>query len=216
MVYQEPCKEVRRRISAAIHGWDRPLQTFIYPGFDCGSLGGSQRPNKSKFSCLLKFARWPAGSAATSSLERYKTVRYSHILTGLPPHPQGPKHPALCPNNPFLGLLPRAWCWPRKKRESEAESRDPLEWAVLFFFHGAAFQSSPLGSWEATNQKRTPVRTAQNVHQTPIPKCLQDAAVQHMSIPGRVGQLDGGLLSKREPRAQGKASAKKTELDMPT
>ena len=39
MVYPEPCTGVGRRISAAICGWDRPLLTFIYPGFDCGSYG---------------------------------------------------------------------------------------------------------------------------------------------------------------------------------
>ena len=37
MVYPEPCKELRRRISAAISGWDCLLPTFICPGFDCGS-----------------------------------------------------------------------------------------------------------------------------------------------------------------------------------
>ena len=31
MVYPEPCTGLRRRISAAIYGWDRPLLTFIYP-----------------------------------------------------------------------------------------------------------------------------------------------------------------------------------------
>ena len=31
-------QELRRRISAAIYGWDCPLLTFIYPGFDCGSV----------------------------------------------------------------------------------------------------------------------------------------------------------------------------------
>ena len=29
MVYPEPCKELRRRVSVAIHSWDCPL-TFIY------------------------------------------------------------------------------------------------------------------------------------------------------------------------------------------
>ena len=38
VVIPELCKEFRRRISAAISGWDRPLLTFIYPGFDCDSL----------------------------------------------------------------------------------------------------------------------------------------------------------------------------------
>ena len=38
MVYPEPCKELRRRNSAAVSGWDCPLPTFIYPGFDCGSV----------------------------------------------------------------------------------------------------------------------------------------------------------------------------------
>ena len=33
MVDPEPCKEPRRRISAAIYGWDRPL-TFTSPGFE--------------------------------------------------------------------------------------------------------------------------------------------------------------------------------------
>ena len=26
-----------KKAAAAICGWDRPLLTFIYPGFDCGS-----------------------------------------------------------------------------------------------------------------------------------------------------------------------------------
>ena len=30
-------QELRMRISATISGWDCPLLTFIYPGFDCGS-----------------------------------------------------------------------------------------------------------------------------------------------------------------------------------
>ena len=36
MVYPEACKELRRRISATISGWDCPLLTFIYkyPGFE--------------------------------------------------------------------------------------------------------------------------------------------------------------------------------------
>ena len=39
MVIPEPCTGIRRRISAALfYGWDRPLLTFIYPGFDCGSV----------------------------------------------------------------------------------------------------------------------------------------------------------------------------------
>ena len=44
MVHPEPCKEIRRRISAAIYGWDWPLLIFIYPGF-----GGSRLrpPNRS-------------------------------------------------------------------------------------------------------------------------------------------------------------------------
>ena len=41
VVIPEPCTGLRRRISAAIYGWDRPLLTFIYPGFDCGSPGPS-------------------------------------------------------------------------------------------------------------------------------------------------------------------------------
>ena len=32
-------KGIRRWISAAIYVWDPPLQTFIYPGFECGSPG---------------------------------------------------------------------------------------------------------------------------------------------------------------------------------
>ena len=34
MVHPEPCKELGRRIFAAISGWDRPLLTFIYLGFE--------------------------------------------------------------------------------------------------------------------------------------------------------------------------------------
>ena len=39
MVDPEPCKELNRRISSAIYGWDCPLLTFTYeyPGFDCDS-----------------------------------------------------------------------------------------------------------------------------------------------------------------------------------
>ena len=39
MVDPEPCKELRRRNSAAISGWEHPLLTFIYPSFDCFSAG---------------------------------------------------------------------------------------------------------------------------------------------------------------------------------
>ena len=39
MVNPELCKGLRRRISAAIYGWDCPLLSFIYPGFDCSSIG---------------------------------------------------------------------------------------------------------------------------------------------------------------------------------
>ena len=35
----QQCTGLRRRISAAIFGWDRPSLTFIYPGFDCDSNG---------------------------------------------------------------------------------------------------------------------------------------------------------------------------------
>ena len=34
MVDLEPCKEIPRRISAAIYGWDGPLLTFIHPRFE--------------------------------------------------------------------------------------------------------------------------------------------------------------------------------------
>ena len=37
MVYPEPCKRIKKA-AAAISGWDCPLLTFIYPGFDCGSF----------------------------------------------------------------------------------------------------------------------------------------------------------------------------------
>ena len=43
MVYPELRKALRRRISAAIYGWDCPLLTVIYPGFHCGS-GVASRP----------------------------------------------------------------------------------------------------------------------------------------------------------------------------
>ena len=40
MVDPEPCKDLRRRMSAAIHGWDRPLLTFTHPAFeDVAHLG---------------------------------------------------------------------------------------------------------------------------------------------------------------------------------
>ena len=55
MVIPEPCTGLRRRNSAAIYGWDRPLLTFIYPGFDCGSNGltnlGITNP------CCLRFGK---------------------------------------------------------------------------------------------------------------------------------------------------------------
>ena len=34
MVYPEPGKELRRRISAAMYGWDNPFLTFLDPGFE--------------------------------------------------------------------------------------------------------------------------------------------------------------------------------------
>ena len=34
LVDPEPCKEIPRRISATIYGWDCPLLTFIYQGFE--------------------------------------------------------------------------------------------------------------------------------------------------------------------------------------
>ena len=37
MMNPEPCGELKRRISATIYGWDCPLLTFIYPGFDSDS-----------------------------------------------------------------------------------------------------------------------------------------------------------------------------------
>ena len=33
MVHPEPCKRTKKA-AAAIYGWDRPLLTFIYPGFE--------------------------------------------------------------------------------------------------------------------------------------------------------------------------------------
>ena len=38
----------------AIYGWDRPLLTFIYPGFDCGSYSVSSHEQ------LLQGGRWQA------------------------------------------------------------------------------------------------------------------------------------------------------------
>ena len=40
MIDPKPGKEIPRRIAATIYGDpDRPLLTFIYPGFDCNSAG---------------------------------------------------------------------------------------------------------------------------------------------------------------------------------
>ena len=47
VVIPEPCTGLGRRISAAIYGWDRPLLTFIYPGFDCGPHGLMRAPQAS-------------------------------------------------------------------------------------------------------------------------------------------------------------------------
>ena len=38
-VYPEMCKELINTAAAPVYCWDDPLQTFIYPGFDCGSVG---------------------------------------------------------------------------------------------------------------------------------------------------------------------------------
>ena len=36
-----------KKAAAGISGWDRPLLTFIYPGFHCGSTGNNERiPNQ--------------------------------------------------------------------------------------------------------------------------------------------------------------------------
>ena len=32
-------QELRTHMSAAMYGWDWPVLSFIYPGFDCGSSG---------------------------------------------------------------------------------------------------------------------------------------------------------------------------------
>ena len=36
IVYPEPNKELKIE---GIHGWEYPLLTLVYPGFDCGSRG---------------------------------------------------------------------------------------------------------------------------------------------------------------------------------
>ena len=56
--------ELRRRIAAAIYGWDCPFLTFIYPGFDCGSAengrkGGKQEPPNECPSGARKCETWP-------------------------------------------------------------------------------------------------------------------------------------------------------------
>ena len=39
-------RELRRRISATIYGWESPLLTSNYPGFDCGSSTGKLSPHR--------------------------------------------------------------------------------------------------------------------------------------------------------------------------
>ena len=89
------CKELRRRISAAISGWDCPLLTFIYPGFDCGShvFGGSFIDCDHGFRCLdrSRAAIWvapadvPHTSRKGSSPVRFlATIIQSHSFCWAP------------------------------------------------------------------------------------------------------------------------------------
>ena len=58
-------QELRKRRSAAIYGWDYPLLTFIYLGFDCG-LGVTGKISGAK----LKPAESEQFSNQLSSIER--------------------------------------------------------------------------------------------------------------------------------------------------
>ena len=70
---QNHASKLRRRISATISGWDCPLPTFIYPGFDCGSPEGTsdfghveqmKRGNCSSIFCLLVLRERGLGNEA--------------------------------------------------------------------------------------------------------------------------------------------------------
>ena len=57
MVDPEPM--YRTKAAAAIYGWDRPLLTFTYPGFDCGSLA----PRATNTKAITPNARPPVATA---------------------------------------------------------------------------------------------------------------------------------------------------------
>ena len=100
MVDPEPCKELRRRIFAAIYGWDCPLLTFIYLGFDCGSIGNARHgihheliPHKPEIP--LRASGSTAGHhlipAASMALGAHKSFRLLWLLFAFSPPEQKTK-----------------------------------------------------------------------------------------------------------------------------
>ena len=71
MVNPGPCKELRRRKSATISGWDCPLLTFIYPGFEHVAHVGTPRINHPLWLPLRKSSGSFPHSLLTTSKERF-------------------------------------------------------------------------------------------------------------------------------------------------
>ena len=99
MVYPEPCKEFKKA-AAAIYGWDCPLPTVIYPGFDCGSHGEGSKAAFTSDSCRPS--------------RRMRCTRMWHMCEGQPA--RGSKH---------LHLSHAVHEEPVCEGETEAEIRSP-------------------------------------------------------------------------------------------
>ena len=56
---------VRNKAAAAVSGWDCPLLTFVYPGFDCGPLGIER----------ILACNQACGQAALRPLRAHRTTR---------------------------------------------------------------------------------------------------------------------------------------------
>ena len=79
-------QELRRRISAAIYGWDCPLLTFIYPGFDCGSYDRGFQDSPSHISaahghCIAQLLRLALRSARKANgMTSHVTNNHLHVI----------------------------------------------------------------------------------------------------------------------------------------
>ena len=119
VVIPEPCKELRRRISARIYGWEYPLLTFIYPGFDCGPCGCGGPP--------IPIAYW-----CQSELRPTRPVRTNRVPLSAPNHGRSPKTPWA--RSSKAPLLAEDFRLPDQSDEScrlPSSLQGPASWGVM-------------------------------------------------------------------------------------